>query len=93
MAVVAVAVVRELVEDPVAATKGVAAGEVAAVAAAVATGTTVVIRADTVEVIKVVGEVMDHGRIRIKVKVRTDRLPFLIFNWILHVAVHLGFVK
>lgn len=71
MAVVAEAVAvaaKELAEDRAVVIKVVVAGEdvAAAVAAAVAIGITAVIKADTaVEVIKV-GEVMDHGRIRIK---------------------------
>lgn len=63
---------KELAEDRAVVIKVVVAGEdvAAAVVAAVAIGITAVVKADTaVEVIKV-GEVMDHGRIRIKVKVR-----------------------
>lgn len=71
---------KELGEDRVVAIKVVVAGEdvVVAVVAAVAIGITAVIKVDTaVEVIKV-GEVMDHGRIRIKVKVR--KLLFFFFS-------------
>jgi hypothetical protein len=79
-AVVAAVVVKELVGDLVVAIKVAAVGEAVAVVAVVVTGTMVVIKVDTVEVIKVVGEVMDHGRIRIKVKVRrqTDCFYYIL---------------
>jgi len=61
----------------VVATRVAAVGEDAAAVAVVVTGTTAVIRVDMVEIIKEVGEVMDLGRTRIKVKV--CRHVFLFF--------------